>query len=680
MITVMRNKFKANGMTYIIWISLGSMLIGSLLPSLFKKSGSGEPWAVKVNDTEISYRLFMYELSRNRDYIMRLRAQYGQFADYFLQSMGASDAQSLTFKQLVTQELLAQALQNTGIVIDDKYAKYKLHDVQFVTHYCADVLPPQFIDADGTLNVPALRQYLRQQGINMDTFQNQINEKVSNWFFHTTMQTYAYTPTYLSTYEYMQQNSAKSYSYIHFKHEDFLARVRNQELSADEIARFFEKESAQKKYYVPEKRSGMVWTFTPESYGVAVDAEVIEQYYEQHKTQKYIAQPAQLQARQLVMAFEPDTRQEVLATMETIHAQLVENPSSFAALAKTHSTDKETASKGGLMAPFARGKQEAALDRAAFVLKNDGDISPIVTLENSFVILQRVSKEQQTYKTLNEVRGSIEKELLSKSFTQAFGKEARTAVDSQDAATIEQFIKNHKGLALSLKSSARSEDSAIKTLFTIKDETYAMHIEGAQGSIVRLDAKEKGYTPALDTIRPVVIDDLYHQKASQALDKKIETIRAQVKATRIAAGPLLVEPTIGQADYVPEPLEDGDGFKKIAQKNKLVFETIQNISSDNSQLLKELREKGFDPMALLSMEQIGSFTVEKNGYDRYLIRLDEIAIKSSDDTADKQAQAKKHLEKQQQNAFIGSFIASLYRAATIDTNNTITMFEEENSI
>lgn len=650
MITVMRNKFKTTGMSYIVWISLISMFIGSVFPSLFKKE-SCEPWAIKVNNNDITYRSFMTELGKNREYITRLRAQYGQFADYFLHNMGVKDAQSFTFKQLITQELLAQAMKKTGIHIGAKYIAYKLHDVEFATRYCADIMPIQHVMTSQGIDTKILRSYLQHRGIPLEFFQKQLQEKVHNWFFNNLISTFLYTPEYITKYELAQKTGKKSYSIIHFNNDTFLQETHKTALTQEEITTYFEQHKS--SYRVPEKRNGMQYTFSPKEYGVVVDAEAIEKYYEQHKMQKYIATPAQLRVRQLVIAFEPTTQQEAKKTIDTLHAQLTANKEQFETLARQYSTDKETAERGGEMQPFARGQKEQAFDRAAFILKQDGDISPVVELEHAYVIIQRIAKDPQTYKPLKEVSHTIEQELITKEFARIFAREAKEALDAQDQITIEEFIKNHRGTSTQLKQVTRAEKGHAKPLFELKENKYAFYLEGPKGFIVRLDTIEPAYIPTLDAIQKTVTDTLYQERATKLLDGKIQDVRTQAQ---------------------------NKPFAIVAQEALLQLDRIKGLSSKNMDDFKELRSKGLDPRALLEMEKIGSFTVQNNGFDRYLIRLDEITEDEQEVTQETITQNNKQVKGQQNNAFVGSFIASLYRDATIDINNAVTMFEEENSI
>ena len=60
--------------------------------------------------------------------------------------------------------------------------------------------------------------------------------------------------------------------------------------------------------------------------------------------------------------------------------------------------------------------------------------------------------------------------------------------------------------------------------------------------------------------------------------------------------------------------------------------------------------------------------------------LDEVLEQPELETGKTHERFTKRLKKGQRDVFVGSFIASLYRAATISTNELVTMIEEENSI
>lgn len=72
---------------------------------------------------------------------------------------------------------------------------------------------------------------------------------------------------------------------------------------------------------------------------------------------------------------------------EKLHAELASDPGRFPRLAIEHSVDVNSASVGGLIQPIRRHVGDANIEAAAFQL-SEGQISPIISVGNQFVILK----------------------------------------------------------------------------------------------------------------------------------------------------------------------------------------------------------------------------------------------------------------------------------------------------
>jgi hypothetical protein len=73
--------------------------------------------------------------------------------------------------------------------------------------------------------------------------------------------------------------------------------------------------------------------------------------------------------------------------LEQIRKDLIKDPSRFPELAKQHSTDG-SASRGGDLGPFSFGMMVQPFSRAAFALKNKGEISPVIETQFGVHIIQ----------------------------------------------------------------------------------------------------------------------------------------------------------------------------------------------------------------------------------------------------------------------------------------------------
>src|SRR5579872_6946989 len=161
MITVLRRQFKGS-IKYILWVIMGAFIIG-MMPLIFRQSGlPNSIWAIRVNSQEIGYRDFMQEVEKQKQRIMAFRAQYGEYADWLLSTMGALNPKGNAYKILVRQELINQFADRLGIYLSPDYITQKLSNPEFVTKELSHVLPAQLIDErTGAINELMLRQYLK---------------------------------------------------------------------------------------------------------------------------------------------------------------------------------------------------------------------------------------------------------------------------------------------------------------------------------------------------------------------------------------------------------------------------------------------------------------------------------------------------------------------------------------
>jgi len=76
-----------------------------------------------------------------------------------------------------------------------------------------------------------------------------------------------------------------------------------------------------------------------------------------------------------------------LAKAKQVHAKAKANPADFAALAKQHSSDVNSASLGGLVQPIRHHVGDKRIEQTAFAMKKD-EISPVITVGDQHVILK----------------------------------------------------------------------------------------------------------------------------------------------------------------------------------------------------------------------------------------------------------------------------------------------------
>ena len=100
----------------------------------------------------------------------------------------------------------------------------------------------------------------------------------------------------------------------------------------------------------------------------------------------------------------------------------------FAGLAKKYSDDKQTATEGGVMNWFTPNNMVPQFAEAAFALKNDGDISPVIRTPYGWHIIKRL--ERKTTQPIEKLRPDLEAKIkqnpaISKHSDEAFDRKLR---------------------------------------------------------------------------------------------------------------------------------------------------------------------------------------------------------------------------------------------------------------
>jgi peptidyl-prolyl cis-trans isomerase D len=140
----------------------------------------------------------------------------------------------------------------------------------------------------------------------------------------------------------------------------------------------------------------------------APSEDAVKAYYEAHREDRFTA-PEEIRARHILIKLPPDAdekaRAAARAKADDVLAK-VKKGGDFAKLAEQLSEDAGTASKGGDLGLFPRGKMVPAFDAAAFALE-PGTVSEVVESPFGFHIIKVEEKVPAGAKPLDVVRQEI---------------------------------------------------------------------------------------------------------------------------------------------------------------------------------------------------------------------------------------------------------------------------------
>jgi len=426
-------------------------------------------------------------------------------------------------------------------------------------------------------------------------------------------------------------------------------------VKAADLEMFYKKATEAKgRYWVPEKRSATVYYFSPVDYGTVVTEQEVENYYDDHKTSRYISDPVKVSVRKILVRVEEESLANIAyEKAQQIKDRIEKEKLDFAKVAQETSEDAVSAKNGGLIAPFARNTYDVGFEKAAFTLKKDGDISPVTRTKDGFVIVQRVSKTPATFKPLASVKTEIKKALAQRIFSERFMNDASVLTSAQhvNKADLEAFVAEKKGQKESIQGIERANEKWGKMLFALQEGEAAATLVDDRGAIVILTGISKRYLPTLDVIKATVTDDLCEERAAQKIAKDVEKAAEELKKRPAA---------------------------EVAQAFGAHFETIHDLTPSKEEMIKGLEKRGIPVQKMLQIEKIGGVVTAAGERDGFVAKLESILANQSalSDTA-KKAEFLRSLQTQEESFLAQGLVASLYRNATITTNNQLLSEEIE---
>lgn len=640
MIITIRNQFKQSTFRYIalfIVIVMGAGMVS--IPSLLRNEGGASTWAIKVNREDVSYQEFAQEIAEQSQFIAQIRAQYGQYADMLMQAMNwPTDPKALAFEVLVKTALINQFVNSLGIQIHPDYITESINSAQFARQHLQRIVPAFLFDASGSLNLDTLKMFLKQKGISIRDFEQKIELSLSQMQAMQFIASSCYVPLFDIEQEFIAKNLGKEFSCLTFSLDSFLAAEKKSGISDEDALAFYNKENSQRRrYWVSEKRDATVWKFNAKGYGAPITEEQISQYYEDNKVSKYVLDPVKVHVQQIS---ERQLSQLPDLSLEMVKEEIENDPAS------------PWAKKWESVEPFARGEKKGAFEKAAFLLQNAGDVSSVIETKDGKVIIQLVKRIPRTYKTLLSVRSEIKTILMEKQFKKSFVKDLKAIALKGDLQTIESFIAQKGGKKEISLGNVKSDTVFAQELFGLKKGEYAFFVEDEAGVAILLTNIVERHLPEFSSIKEVVKDDLCEERAHS-------TMMSMVKEAKEAA--------------------KDSSFDVIAKEYNASLYNTGMIHPGDSKKMQKLDEKGLPSRTMLGLDKEGAVFVHNSERDSFLIKVDAIEEYSQNELFAAQKEIETHLVPSRMKAQVESFVASLHRNATIETNESILIAGEEYS-
>ena len=333
----------------------------------------------------------------HRNEVERLRAS---MPGVDVKLFDSPEAKFGTLDRLVRERLLQVAAQRLHLGVSDQRLATELQQSPAI----ASLRRP-----DGTLDMERYRQLVGAQGMTPEMYENRLRAELSMRQVVNGVLGSTFAPATLSGVAleaYFQQREAQ---WTVFKPADFATQLKptQQDLQThyqQQAARYQTAESVDIEYLVLDLSAAQK--------GVVLNEADVRTYFEQNQSR--LQAKEERRASHILLTVEAKApqaeRDKVRAQAQQILDTLKQSPKRFAELARQHSKDPGSASKGGDLEFFARGAMVKPFEEAAFALSK-GQISDLVETEFGYHIIQITDIRQPKLPSFESQRATLEADL-----------------------------------------------------------------------------------------------------------------------------------------------------------------------------------------------------------------------------------------------------------------------------
>lgn len=340
-------------------------------------------------------------------------AQLGQFREAYGQGMNDAMLRQLGIDQQVLQQLVDQQAtiaeaQRLGLTASDTEVRQRIMEI------------PAFQENGAFIGEARYRQLLRLQRppISTTEFEDEVRNSILLDKLRASLTEWITVSDAEADAEYRRRNEKVTLDVVPFPAVDFADQVT---LSDADVAAYFE--ANKETYRIGEQRKIKYLQVDVEAIraNITVPEQDIQRAYNQNIDQ--YSTPEEVRARHILLNVEGKDEAAVRAEAEQLLAQ-VKGGADFAALAGKHSEDVASASNGGDLGFFGRGRMVPEFEAVAFTLE-PGQVSDLVRTPYGFHIIKVEEKKAGDVQSLDSVRATIAEQL----------KAERAQTRAQDLAT-----------------------------------------------------------------------------------------------------------------------------------------------------------------------------------------------------------------------------------------------------
>lgn len=330
----------------------------------------------------------------HRNFVERVRAQQ---PDVDPKVFDAPEFRKQSLEALVRQHVLAAAAADEHLGVTD---------ARLLRSFTTDPRFAALFNPDGTFN----KQLLEAQGLTMQRLEAMVRQELVLGQVLGTVQATGQTSLTANRHAVDALFQVREVQWMKFEPKAYTAQLN----PTDAQLQAMYKDPANAAWLASPERADveyLVLDLDALKQRVSVSEEELRRSYEENKA-RYTT-PEERRASHILIKSESgasaEKKKAARAKAEGLLAQLKQNPSLFAELARKNSDDPGSAATGGDLDFFGRGAMVKAFDETAFKLKK-GELSGIVETEFGYHIILLTDIRGGQVQPFETVRGQIEEE------------------------------------------------------------------------------------------------------------------------------------------------------------------------------------------------------------------------------------------------------------------------------
>lgn len=523
MLDLIRKKQKTYLIKFVFW-GIIATFVGTIFLVWGKGSdegGGGDPnTAASVNGSRIGFD--EYQSAYSNLYRLYQEVYRDQFTPAMEKQLGLRQQ---ALDALIDQALLLQEADRLDLEVDKKELVQSISAI------------PAFQE-NGTFSRDRYLQVLASQRRSSEGFEAMQRRQLLAQKARATIQKGVAIAEAEIEQEFRDRNDKIVLSFLRLSPAEFEKKVK---ADPEGLQAFFAKN--QETFRLPEQVNLQSVRFEPDRYlqEIAFDEAEVEKWYRQHLDLFDI--PEQVKASHILFRVaqdaDPAVRQGKQKTAEKVLAE-ASSGTNFAQLARQHSEDPGTATRGGDLGFFPRGTMVAPFEQAAFALK-PGETSGIVETPFGLHIIRVEQRIEARIKPPAEVAEEVKAGLREEKALERAYEKAMDAFNVHRKNGNLQAVAKEEGVEVRETGFFDREEGnanlgapeVVSAAFSMKKEELARPVT-IDGGVVLFGLKDRRESrlPELAEIRAKVEQAYRQQLSREEASRTAEKIVAELKRGR----------------------------------------------------------------------------------------------------------------------------------------------------